>query len=55
MSGGTFIVQKYHSSWMRSCSDGHPGCFLHLALVNEAAVNIGVHRFCCVSVSGFIG
>ena len=55
MSGGTFIVQKYHSSWMHSCSDGHPGCFLHLALVNEAAVNIGVHRFCCVSVSGFIG
>ena len=42
MSGGTFIVQRYHSSWMHSCSDGHPGCFLHLALVNEAAVNIGV-------------
>ena len=28
-----------------SFADGHLGCFQYLALVNCAAVNIGVHRF----------
>ena len=36
-------------------SDGHLGCFQHLAIVNCAAMNIGVHRFFWIGVSGFLG
>ena len=35
----------YHSFLIHSFSDGHLGCFWHLAIVNCAAMNIGVHRF----------
>ena len=31
------------------------GCFKHLAIVNCAAVNIGLHRFFWIGVSGFLG
>ena len=31
------------------------GCFQHLAIVNCAAMNIGVHRFFWIGVSGFLG
>ena len=34
---------------------GHIGCFQHLAVVNCAAMNIGVHRFLWIGVSGFLG
>ena len=35
----------YHCFLIHSFTDGHLGCFQHLAIVNCAAVNIGVHRF----------
>ena len=38
-----------------SFTDGHLGCFQHLAIVNFAAMNIGVHRFFWIGVSGFFG
>ena len=45
----------YHSCLIHSFTDGHLGCFQHLAIVNCAAMNIGVHRFFWISISGFLG
>ena len=45
----------YHSFLIQSFPDGHLGCFQHLAIVNCAAMNIGVHRFFWIGVSGFLG
>ena len=45
----------YHSLLIYSFTDGHLDCFQHLAIVNCAAMNIGVHRFFWISVSGFLG
>ena len=36
---------KRTSFLIHSFTDGHLGCFQHLAIVNCAAMNIGVHRF----------
>ena len=35
----------YHNFLIHSFADGHLGCFQYLAIVNCAAMNIGVHRF----------
>ena len=45
----------YHSFLINSFADGHLGCFQHLAIVNCAAMNIGVHRFFWIGVSGLLG
>ena len=36
-------------------TDGHLGCSQPLAVVNCAAINIGVHRFFWIGDSGFLG
>ena len=41
--------------FIHSFTDGHLGCFQHLAIVNCAAMNIGMHRFFWIVVSGFLG
>ena len=45
----------YHGFWIHSFADGHLGCFYYLAIVNCAAMSIGVHRFFWIGVSGFLG
>ena len=45
----------YYSFLIHSITDGHLGCLQHLAIVNCAAVNIGVHRFFWIDVSGLLG
>ena len=44
----------YHSFLIHSFTDGHLGYFQHLAIVNGAAMNIGVHRFFWIGGSGFL-
>ena len=39
---------------IHSFTDGHLGCLQHLVIVNCAAMNIGVHRFFWMGVSGFL-
>ena len=45
----------YHNFLIHSFADGHLGCFQYLVIVNYAAMNIGVHRFFWIGVSGFLG
>ena len=44
----------YHSFLIHSFTDGHLGCFQHLAIISYAALNVGVHRFFWIGVSGFL-
>ena len=44
----------YHSVLIHSFINGHLGYFQHLAIVNCVAMNIGVHRFFWIGVSGFL-
>ena len=43
-----------HGFLVHSFTHGHLGCFQHLAIVNCASMNIGVHRFFWIGVSGFL-
>ena len=45
----------YHSFLCHSFPYAHLGCFQYLAIVNCPAMNIGVHRFFWMGVSGFLG
>ena len=52
----------YHSFLIHSSADGHVGCFHVLAIINSAAMNIGVHvslsdlvSSVCVPSSGIAG
>ena len=45
----------YHNFLIHSFADGRLGCFQYLAIVNCAAMNIGVHRFFWIGVSGLLG
>ena len=44
------MVYMYHSFLIHSSADAHLGCFNVLAIINSAAMNIGVH----VSLSDLI-
>ena len=44
----------YYSFLIHSFTDGHLGCFQNLDIENCAAMNIGVDRFFCIDVPGFL-
>ena len=45
------MVHMYHSFLIHSSADGHLGCFYVLAIVNSAAMSIGIHMSLLILVS----
>ena len=45
------MVYMYHSFLIHSSADGHLGCFHVMAIINSAAMNLGVHVPLSVLVS----
>ena len=45
------MVYMYHSFLIHSSVDEHLGCFHVLAVINRAAINIGVHVSLSIPVS----
>jgi hypothetical protein len=45
MAESNYIMHKYHIFLIHLSVVGHLGCFHNLAVVNRAAINIGVQVF----------
>ena len=55
MGESYFIVYIYHSFFIHSSIDGHLGCFHVPAIINSAAVNIGIYvPFSILVFSGYM-